>query len=54
MSGVDLHSKIASMNSGVLVSTKKDDVKLKEGTEFGLAIAAAGNGRQSSNSPTGL
>ncbi len=39
MSGMDLHSKIASRNSGVLVSTKKDDVKLGQGTEFQLAIA---------------
>lgn len=48
MSGVDLHSKIASKNSGVLVSTKKDDVKLEQGTEFGLAIAAEGNGQAGS------
>jgi hypothetical protein len=39
LSGVDLHSKIASRNSGVLVSTKKDDVKLRSGTEVALAIA---------------
>ena len=36
---VDLHSKIASANSGVFVSTKKDDVKLTVGSEFALAIA---------------
>jgi hypothetical protein len=46
MSGVDLHSKISSNNSGVLVSTKRDDIKLKEGTEFGLAIAERGNGQE--------
>lgn len=40
VSGVDLHSRIASMNSGVLVSTRKSDVKLREGSEFALAIAA--------------
>ena len=46
MSGVDLHSKIASRNSGVLVSTKKSDVKLPQGTEFGLAIADQGNAQR--------
>jgi hypothetical protein len=44
LSGVDLHSKIASMNSGVFVSTKKHDVKLSAGSEFALAIAAQKNG----------
>lgn len=39
--GVDLHSRIASSNSGVFVSTKKDDMKLREGSEFLLAIAPA-------------
>ncbi len=39
LSGVDLHSKISSQNSGVLVSTKKDDIKIKDGTELALAIA---------------
>ncbi len=37
--GVDLHSKIASRNSGVFVSTKKDNFKLIAGSEFALAIA---------------
>jgi hypothetical protein len=36
---VDLHSKITSGNSGVFVSTDRDDVKLKAGSELGLAIA---------------
>jgi hypothetical protein len=45
-SGVDLHSKIASQNSGVFVSTKKDDVKLQQGSEIQFAIAHA-NGEQS-------
>lgn len=48
MSGVDLHSKISSSNSGVLVSTKKNDIKLGEGTEFGLAIAENTNGQPAS------
>ena len=38
VSGVDLHSRITSTNSGVFVSTK-DNVKLKSGSEFVLAIA---------------
>jgi len=36
--GVDLHSKISSQNSGVFVATKKDDVKLRQGSELQLAI----------------
>lgn len=35
---VDLHSDIQSKNSGVLVSKKDDDIKLKPGTELALAI----------------
>jgi hypothetical protein len=51
--GVDLHSAIASKNSGVFVSTKKDDVKLKSGSEIQFAIgpasaAATSNGQSSS------
>ena len=38
MNGVDLHSKIASQNSGVFVSTK-DNIKLVNGGELELAIA---------------
>ena len=37
--GVDLHSKVTSNNSGVLVATSKHDVKLKYGTEIALAVA---------------
>lgn len=40
-SGVDLHSKIASNNSGVFVSRTRDDVKLNGGSEVALAIAAS-------------
>ena len=36
--GVDLHSRITSKNSGVLVSTREDDIRLKRGTELALAI----------------
>ena len=42
--GVDLHSRIASHNSGVFVSTKKADVRLHEGSEIEFAIAPATNG----------
>jgi hypothetical protein len=38
--GVDLHSKVDSGNSGVLVSTTKHDMKLKWGSEIALAVAA--------------
>jgi hypothetical protein len=54
MSGVDLHSKISSQNSGVLVSTKKDDIKIKPETELALAIAAENqNQNQSRNNGAG-
>jgi hypothetical protein len=36
--GADLHSTITSKNSGVLVATKEEDIKLKKGTELALAI----------------
>jgi hypothetical protein len=39
--GVDLHSKVSSKNSGVLVATGKHDVKLKWGSEISLAVVAA-------------
>jgi len=39
LKGVDLRSDIASADSGVLVSKKKDDVKLVRGSEFVLVIA---------------
>lgn len=52
LSGVDLHSKIGSQNSGVLVSTKKDDIKLKTGTELALAIAPE-NQNQNQNANQG-
>jgi hypothetical protein len=44
MSGVDLHSRIDSNNSGVFVATKKDDVKFAPRVRFALAIAPAENG----------
>lgn len=48
LSGVDLHSAVASNNSALLVSRKKDNVKLLAGSQMVLAIAAQnGNNRQS-------
>ncbi len=47
LSGVDLHSKIASDDSGVFVSNKKDDVKLNSGSQIMLAIAAQNSSKQS-------
>lgn len=47
VSGVDLHSRIASENSGVFVTTSKNDVKIPAGSEIALAIAA--NPANSSN-----
>jgi hypothetical protein len=39
--GVDLHSRIGSPNSGVFVATKRDDVKLGQGSQIQFAIAPA-------------
>jgi hypothetical protein len=39
--GVDLHSDIGSQNSGVFVATKRDDVKLRQGSQIQFAIAPA-------------
>ncbi|MGA7155870.1 MAG: hypothetical protein WBY53_03435 [Acidobacteriaceae bacterium] len=38
-SGVDMHSRVSSNVSGVFVSTKKDDVKLPDGTQMELALS---------------
>jgi hypothetical protein len=43
LDGVDLHSKISSSNSGVLVSTSGHDVKLKWGSEIAMGIAVQGS-----------
>ena len=48
-SGVDLHSKISSRNSGVFVTTKKDDVKLPQGSDINLAIAASHGAQQNAS-----
>ena len=49
ISGVDLHSRISSINSGVFVSTKKNDVKLMIGSEIALAIAQDAGGTQAAS-----
>ena len=43
MRGIDLHSRVASQNSGVFVSTDKDNIKIPGGSEVALAIAPQGN-----------
>jgi len=48
--GVDLHSAIASHNSGVFVSESSRTVKIAAGSEFALAIAA----RHDDDATTGL
>jgi hypothetical protein len=53
LSGVELHSKIADNNSGVLVSTKKGDVKLPQGYGIALAISALPVGAQTGNGSNG-
>jgi len=40
LNDVDLHSRIGGANSGVFVTTKKDDVKLQAGSQLSLALAA--------------
>jgi hypothetical protein len=51
-SGVDLHSRIDSQNSGVFVTKTKDNVKLKAGSELTLAVAAQTGGQQSAMTQT--
>jgi hypothetical protein len=46
--GIDLHSKIASPNSGVFVSTKKTDIKFSPAVELELAIAPVSKSTQQS------
>ncbi len=43
VSNADLHSMIAAPDSGTFVSTKRDDVKLAEGSRLTLAVAAQGS-----------
>jgi len=50
VSGVDLHSEIASNDSAVFVSTKKHDVKVHAGSELKLAIGPASDASTPANS----
>jgi hypothetical protein len=43
-SGVDLHSNLASDNSGVLISSTRRNIKLNAGSELQLAIGPSHNG----------
>ncbi len=52
-SGVDLHSRISRGNSGVFITTKKDDVKLPQGSDINLALAAASGSQQRDASQNG-
>lgn len=47
--GADLHSRVDGANSGVFVAKKKDDLKLSQGSELSLAIAA----KEDLNHPNG-
>lgn len=49
VSGVDLHSQIASNDSAVFVSTKKHDVKVPAGSQLKLAIGPATDAPASTN-----
>jgi uncharacterized lipoprotein YbaY len=50
VSGVDLHSEIASNDSAVFVSTTKHDVKVPAGSELKLAIGPASDASTPTNS----
>jgi uncharacterized lipoprotein YbaY len=51
VSGVDLHSEIASNDSAVFVSTKKHDVKVPAGSELKLAIGPASASASTNSTP---
>ena len=48
VNGVDLHSRVASQNSGVFVS-EKNNIKIPGGSEIALAIAPQGKGSADSD-----
>ena len=54
VSGADLHSSITSRDSAVIVSPKKNDVKIGEGSRIDLALAeqSKGNAQGRPGSPT--
>jgi hypothetical protein len=45
LGGIDLHSRIAGNNSAVFVAAHKNDLKLKQNTQFSLAIGTSGAGQ---------
>jgi len=47
MSGIDLHSKIAGEDSGVFVSSRKDNMKFLNQSQLSLAIAPRGTSETS-------
>jgi hypothetical protein len=49
LSHVDLHSRVVSPDSGVLVSTRGDDMKIKAGSQMTLAIGKRNSGSTSMN-----
>jgi hypothetical protein len=49
VSGVDLHSEIASNDSAVFVSTRKRDVKVPAGSQLKLAIGPASDASSPTN-----
>lgn len=50
LSGVDLHSNIASRNSGVFIAQKKDNMKFDSGSQLSLAIAERNQANQNAGS----
>ncbi|MBW4040088.1 MAG: hypothetical protein HIU91_14725 [Acidobacteria bacterium] len=54
MSGVDLHSKIASKNSGVFVSPTKHNMTIPAESELALAIAARHHGMKGMKGMSGM
>lgn len=53
VSGVDLHSRINGQNSGLFVTSKKDDVKIAAQSELALAIASAGGSQSRASNSSG-
>ncbi len=50
--GADLHSSVTGDNSGVIVSDRKDDVKIKAGSQIDLAIGPRTDQQQVGAAPT--
>jgi hypothetical protein len=54
LSGVDLHSNIASRNSGVFIAQKKDNMKFDSGSQVSLAIAEGSQASQNAENSGGM